>query len=149
MLCYNLWVKANKKNSEIALDLLELERVGRLSQALNLLHPEYSMTWVYRHPKNGCLFPRHKGVNPADFEEIYQVEGREYNIKNISEHENTVFIELVESYPDTERAGFSFRTPEVIVLEFKDGLVVKGRHYCDPNISYEGLSVEQVEKAFL
>lgn len=56
-------------------------------------------------------------------------------------------IEMVESYPDpkTEKV---YKTPLVIILEMKDGKIKRGRHYCDPDLSYLNLSNKQIDKIF-
>ncbi len=43
--------------------------------------------------------------------------------------------EMIESYPDPKTKKV-YKTPMVIVWEFKNGKIFKGRHYCDPQVSY-------------
>lgn len=106
------------------------------------------MTWVYRAPKSGILFPRTSRKN-ATFKEtlrdIYAIKGRQYDVKNIAAGGNAVMIELVESYPVGRRR---YRTPLVLVLEFSHGKVLNGRHYCDPDLSRMKLPKRVVEQAF-
>lgn len=136
-----------EKNIKVALKLLDDERLGRVAEALEKLHDQYSMTWVYQS-NSGEFFPRHDGKQKDDFDEIYEIQDRQYDIKNVSATGDVVFLELVESYPEAGETGRRYNTPEVIVLEFKDGKVRKGRHYCDPKVSYACLSNEQVSQIF-
>jgi len=39
-----------------------------------------------------------------------------------------------------------YRTPQVVVLEMKDGKIKKGRHYCDPDTSFFNLTEEQIRR---
>ena len=131
----------NKK--AIALSILKDEIEGDLLSALSKLHPDYSMTWMY---KGKTLFPRETFKNPDEGKKIYEIKGRKYDIKNIAETKNVVFIELVESYPDLKTKRV-YRTPLVLVLEFQNGKIRRGRHYCDPKISYLHLTESQIKKA--
>ena len=56
-------------------------------------------------------------------------------------------VELVESYPDPDSKKM-YRTPLVLVLEFKDGKIHRGRHYCDPQLSYLYLSAKQIKEIY-
>lgn len=106
------------------------------------------MTWVYRAPKSGILFPRASRKNVAFKEalrDIYTIKGRQYDVKNVAAGGKVVMIELVESYPAGRRR---YRTPLVLVLEFSNGKVLNGRHYCDPNLSRMKLPKRVVERAF-
>lgn len=105
------------------------------------------MTWVFRHPKNGKVFPRTKSDMKAELEEVYPIKGRRYDIKNIAEGKGVVMVELVESYPDPKIKKI-YRTPLVLVLEMRKGKIRKGRHYCDPNLSYLNMTEKQIDKAF-
>jgi len=96
--------------------------------------------------KNQDLFP--STINSSienGLKEVYPIKGRRYDIRNITENDNVVMIELVESYPDPDTSK-TYRTPQVIVLEMVAGKIKKGRHYCDPDISYLDLTEEQIEK---
>ncbi len=135
------------KNIQTVLEILEDERSGRVKQALEKMSSDYSMTWVYQSVA-GDLFPRSESNSVDELEDIYQIKGREYDIKNITEGDEIVMVELVESYPDTE-TGKVYRTPLVLVLEMQNGKIVRGRHYCDPRVSYLYLTEEEVDKAFL
>ncbi|MDZ4345614.1 MAG: nuclear transport factor 2 family protein, partial [Candidatus Binatia bacterium] len=117
-----------------------------VQSALKLLDSRYTMTWMYQE-KNGGLFPRTSPNIRKELEEVYAIKGRQYDIKHIAEGKNVVLVELIESYPDPKTKKV-YRTPLVIVLEMKNGKIRKGRHYCDPNLSYLYLTKQQVEKAF-
>jgi ketosteroid isomerase-like protein len=56
-------------------------------------------------------------------------------------------IEMVESYPDPKTKKV-YRTPLVIVLEMQNGKIRRGRHYCDPDLSYLHLTKKTVERAY-
>lgn len=123
-----------------------MEIKGDVKGACNLITPDYSMTWVYKD-KRGKLFPRTKKNVKTEMKEVYLIKGREYDIKNITENKNVIMIEMVESYPDPKNKKI-YRTPLVIVLEMKNGKIKKGRHYCDPRLSYMYLTKEEVAKVF-
>jgi hypothetical protein len=134
------------KNIQTVLEILEDERSGRVKEALEKMSSNYSMTWVYQ-TSSGELFPRSENNLEKELEDVYQIRGREYDIKNITENDTIVMIELVESYPDSE-TGKVYRTPLVLVLEMQDGKIKKGRHYCDPKISYLHLTKEEIHKIY-
>jgi len=134
------------KNIKIALEILRDEINGDVASAMKKLAKGYSMTWVYKN-KKGVLFPRTSKNIKNELKKVYPIRGRKYVIQNIAEGNDVVMIEMVESYPDAKTKKV-YRTPLVIVLEMKNGKIKKGRHYCDPDISYLYLSKKQVEKAF-
>lgn len=134
------------KNIQIVLGILEDERSGRVKEALEKMSSDYSMTWVYQ-TSSGDLFPKSENNLEKELEDVYQIKDRKYDIKNITENENVVMVELVESYPDQE-TGKVYRTPLVLVLEMEEGKIKKGRHYCDPGISYLYLTQEEVDKIY-
>lgn len=140
--------KINDKNVLIVLGVLADEINGDVRSAMNKLTKDYTMTWVYRHPKNGKLFPRTKKDIKAGLKKVYPIKGRHYDIKNIATGNNVVMVELVESYPDSKTKKV-YRTPLVLVLEMKEGKIQTGRHYCDPNLSYIYLTKKQVAKAYI
>jgi ketosteroid isomerase-like protein len=133
-------------NIQTVLEILEDERSGRVKEALAKMTSDYSMTWVYQK-SNGELFPKSENNMETELEEVYHIKGREYDIKNITESEHVVMVELVESYPDPD-TGKVYRTPLVLVLEMENGKIKRGRHYCDPKVSYLFLSKEEVDKIF-
>lgn len=134
------------KNVKAVLDILKDEIRGDVKSALKKMAAEYSMTWVYK-AKDGSLFPRTKNDVKAEMEEVYPIKGRAYDIQHVAEGKGVVMVEMVESYPDPKTKKV-YRTPVVIVLEMKNGKIKKGRHYCDPRLSYLYLTKKQVKKAF-
>lgn len=143
----NIYMNKLSKNVKIVLSVLKDEIEGDIFSALKKLDKNYSMTWVYRK-KNGTLFPKTKRDIKVEMKEVYPIKGRKYDIKNIAEGKDVVMVELVESYPDPKTKKV-YRTPLVLVLEMKNGKIKKGRHYCDPAISYLYLSKKTVDKVFI
>lgn len=133
------------KNIQTVLDILKNEADGNVFEALKKLSDDYSMTWMYQK-ENGELFPSTSDNVINELDEVYLIKNREYDIRNICEGENVVMIEVVESYPDPD-TGQLYRTPQIIVLEFKNDKIRTGRHYTDPKLSYLELNNEQVDKA--
>lgn len=147
-MCYNKKMKKiYSKNIKTALDVLQDEIRGDWKNALKKLHKDYSMTWVYKAVKTGKLFPTTGNAVKEELKGVYLIKGRKYNIKSIAEGRNTVIIELIESYPDPKTKKV-YRTPLVLVLKFKGGKIITGRHYCDPQISYLHLSKKEVGKIY-
>jgi len=135
-----------EKNIRTALSLLDDEINGDVKSALSKMHPEYSMTWVYKST-NGKLFPRQYASKSDDLRDVYLIKGRGYDIKHVTSREDVVMIEMIENYPDQDTKKIH-RTPQVIVLEFRDGKVLRGRHYCDPQISYLDLDDNMLTDAY-
>lgn len=133
------------KNVQAMLNILQAEIDGDTNKALSMMDKDYTQTWVYKDRK-GNLFPRWK-YNRKELEDVYHIKGRQYDIKNITEGDNVVMVEMVESYPDPKTKKV-YRTPLVIIVEFKDGKIVRGRHYCDPQLSYLFLSKSKVQKVY-
>lgn len=138
--------KKLSKNVRLVLDILQDEVKGDVKAALEKMHPDYTMTWVYQD-KRGKLFPQSEKIKANDLKEVYEIKDRDYDIKNIAESYDLVIVEMVESYSDPKTKK-KFRTPLVIVLEFENGKIKTGRHYCDPRLSYMYLSRKEVAKAF-
>lgn len=138
--------KPISKNLKIALDILEDEVKGDVASAMKKITEDYSMTWMYQ-AKNGTLFPKTGKNIQKELDEIYPIKGRKYDIKNITEGDDVVMIEMVESYPDPKTKK-TYRTPLVIVLEMEKGKIKKGRHYCDPKLSYLHLTEKQIEESY-
>lgn len=133
----------SQKNIETIHEILADEIRGDVAAALEKMHKDYSMTWVYKR-RDGTLFPRVESKDvEAAMKEVYVIKDRKYDIKHILADEHTVIAELVESYSDE---GKTYRTPMVIVWELEEGKIKKGRHYCDPQLSYLDLSQENIEK---
>lgn len=135
---------SNSQNVHIILQVLRDEIEGNVEAALGKITDDYSMTWVYRK-NEGLRFPSTTRDLEAELRDVYHIKGREYDIRNISEGEDVVMIEMIESYPDPD-TGRMYRTPQVLVLEMEQGKIKKGRHYCDPRLSYEELSVVEIER---
>lgn len=131
---------------QAVLTILKNEVDGDVSGAKSKMSSDYTQTWMYQ-AKDGTLFPSYVSSTNGSMEEIYHIKGREYHIYNITESENTVMVECVEQYPD-EKTGKLYRTPEVLLIEFKDGKICRGRHYCDPKISYLALTDEIIDTAY-
>lgn len=134
------------KNIRVVLAILQDEVSGKTKNALKKMTKNYSMTWVYE-TKNGSLFPTTVISKSTDLDDAYTITGRKYEIINITEGENVVMVELIESYPDPQTKKM-YRTPLVLVLEMKQGKIETGRHYCDPRLSYRHLTPAQTKKAF-
>jgi len=132
-------------NLDIVLAILKNEADGDVTAALEKMTSDYSMTWMYRG--KDILFPASQPNVKEELEEIYPIRGRKYRIKNTAEGENVVMVELIESYPDPT-TGKIHQTPLVLVLEMEDGKIKTGRHYCDPKLSYEDLSEEQLKQGY-
>lgn len=130
----------------MVLDILKDEVSGNVSGAMEKMMADYSQTWMYQ-TKDGALFPSDTSIADGSMEDIYHIKGREYHIYNITESENTVMVECVEQYPD-ETTGQLYRTPEVLIIEFKDGKICRGRHYCDPRLSHLTLTDETINAAY-
>lgn len=139
--------KKYSKNIQTVLNILQNEVDGDVSSALKKMAKEYSMTWIYSHPKNKKLFPSTKPDITSEMKEVYPIKGRQYDIRNIAEGKDVVMVELVESYPDPKTKKF-YRTPLVIVLEMERGKIKTGRHYCDPDLPYKHLTNKQTQKAY-
>ncbi len=133
------------KNIKTVLDILKNEADSNVSEALKKMCDDYSMTWMYQKV-NGELFPTTGENVKNELDDVYPIKNREYDIRNICESEDVVMIEVIESYPDPD-TGQMYRTPQVIVLEFKNGKIRTGRHYADPKLSYLELSKDQIDNA--
>ena len=133
------------KNLDTVLAILKNEVDGNVSCALEKMASDYSMTWMYRG--KDLLFPTSRPNVKENLEEIYPIRGRKYRIKNTAEGENVVMVELIESYSDPKTGQFH-QTPLVLVLEMEDGKIKKGRHYCDPKLSYEDLNEQQLQEGY-
>ena len=133
------------KNIELVLEILKNEVDGDIAAALQKMSADYSMTWMYKGKTE--MFPQSTQNAEQEMKEIYPIKGRKYEIKNIAEGEDVVMVELIESYPNSE-TGFLHQTPLVLVLQFEGGKIKTGRHYCDPQTSYETLAPETLDKAY-
>ncbi len=132
----------NSQNTKLILDILRNEVDGDTASALEKMSQDYTMTWMYQ--KGDEFFPKTTPHLESELDEAYIIRGRKYDIRNITESEDVVMIELIESYPDPE-TGKIYRTPQVIVLELVGGKIRTGRHYCDPRLSFADLTEEQID----
>ncbi|MGV7222181.1 MAG: nuclear transport factor 2 family protein [Nitrospinales bacterium] len=135
------------ENLKTVFEILIDEIKGDVKSALSKMTDDYSMTWMHEN-KNGDIFPQTRNNIKSELEQVYHIKGREYDIKNIAEGDNLIMLEMIESYPDT-KTNKVYRTPQVIVLEMRDGKIRTGRHYNDPKLSYLHLSKNQIEKAYI
>lgn len=133
------------RNVQLVLDILKNEVDGDITAALEKMSDDYTMTWMYQGKKE--LFPSSGKDVKKEIETIYAIKGRKYDIRNITENETVVMVEMIESYPDPETKKV-YKTPQVIVLEMENGKIKKGRHYCDPTVSHLELSDESIESGF-
>ena len=131
------------KETEVVLDILKNEVDGNVKEALEKMTEDYSMTWMYKHGE--VLFPSTGKKVETEMKETYRIKGRKYDIRNITQNNKVVMVELIESYPDPE-TGREYRTPLVLVLELEGGKIKKGRHYCDPRVSFLHLTEKQIEE---
>ena len=138
-------------NIKLVLDILQDEVDGDIHAARNKMHEGYSMTYMYKNHR-GQLFPSFVKPTARTMKDIYEMKDRKYQIYNIAEsngnnNKATVFVEMVESYTDSESKK-QYRTPIALVLEIKDQKIYTGRHYCDNDISYEFLNSEKMSEAY-
>lgn len=134
------------KQIQTVLEILKNEAAGNVQSALEKMTDDYQMTWVYEG-RNGDLFPHTEANIKKELDDVYHIKGREYDIRNIAENDNVVMIEVIESYPDP-KTGQVYRTPQTIVLEFENGKIRTGRHYCDPRLSFKKLTKERVNDMY-
>jgi ketosteroid isomerase-like protein len=131
---------------KLVLSILQDEVNGDTKSAISKVAKGYTMTWVEKRGEN--LFPRETTATEDDLEEIYKIKGRKYEIMNISESDNAVMVEMIESYPD-QKTSKAYRTPLVIVLEFENGKIKTGRHYVDSDLSSLYLTKKDTDRAFI
>lgn len=131
-------------NLQLVLEILQAEVDGDVAAALAKMTADYRMTWMYQG--TDTLFPSTSADVAGEMEQVYTIKDREYDIRNVAESENVVMIEVIESYtdPKTKRV---YRTPQIIVLELRNGVIRTGRHYTDPRLSFMELTREQIDVA--
>ena len=139
--------KKLSKNIKTILAILQDEVNGNIKSALNKITKDYSMTWVDLGINGKTLFPSTGKNIKKELEEVYPIRGRQYDIRNITEGNNVVMVELIESFPN-QKTKKVYRTPLVLVLEIQNNKIRTGRHYLDPKISQKHLSKKQIEKAY-
>ncbi len=140
-------MKKRSKNIQTVLDILCDEVNGNILSALKKMTNDYTMTWVDAGIDGKQLFPTTNKNIRKDMKEAYVIKGRQYDIRNIAEGEDIVFVELIESFPNPKTKRV-YRTPLVLVLEMKNGKIRTGRHYLDPRLSGKFLTKTQIEKAY-
>lgn len=140
-------MKKRSKNIQTVLNILQDEVNGDISSALKKMTKNYTMTWVDVGIDGKQLFPTTSKNIQSDMKEAYVIKGKQYNIRNIAEGNDVIFVELIESYPNPKTKKV-YRTPLVLVLEMKNGKIRTGRHYLDPRLSGKHLSKTQIEKAY-
>lgn len=124
------------------------ERQSDSARGLELIHPDFAAIEMCVNSK-GEPFQRVTGQAIRDsIKEVFQISDREYQFVHAmaDEEQQTVMIEFVESYTDPE-TGKRFRTPTVSVVEVKDDLIWRSRHYGDKNLSFMYLPQDQVDEA--
>lgn len=135
------------KNIQTVIDILRDEVDGDIAAALKKMTKDYTMTRVDAGIDGKKIFPTTKKDIRKDMKEAYVIRGRQYDIRNIAEGKEVVFVELIESYPNPKTKKV-YRTPLVLVLEMKNGKIRTGRHYLDPRLSGKHLTKAQVEGAY-
>lgn len=130
---------------KLVTDSFEAERTGNVEWGRCLISDDFKRTAMYIH--NGTVFPVLNGKDlPLELETTYAVKGREFHVWNVAANENTqtVFVELAEVEPS---GGKKHVWPYTLVCQIEDGKIKHTRHYGDPAVWEEGVSVEMVEKA--
>lgn len=130
---------------QTVLDILQNEVDGDVAGAFSKMSGLYSQTWMYKN-KEGDIFPRIEKPTKLDLQSVYHIPGREYHIYNITESLETVMVECIEIYKGVE-TGKVCMTPLVLIVEFDGDKISKGRHYCDPALSYLELDKKIIVEA--
>jgi ketosteroid isomerase-like protein len=133
---------------DLILSSFEAERTSDTEKGLKLLHPDFAVVEMSA-TSQGEPFTRVTGEEIRNsIREVFQISDREYQFVHTLADEvtQTVMIEFVESYTDPD-TGKRFRTPNVSVVEVKDGLIWRSRHYNDKDLSFMHLTQEQIDGA--
>ena len=140
-------MEKRSQNVQTALDILQDEVRGKIASAREKMTDDYTMTWMDKDG-TGTIFPS-TSIGPSDeeMEEAYQMQDRSYTVKNITENGNVVMLELIEQYTDPH-SNETYRTPLVLVLEFEQGKIKRGRHYCDNDVSLSQPSEQTLQDAY-
>lgn len=85
-------------NVSRVLEILQNEVDGDVAAALSKMTDDYTMTWMYKGKEE--LFPESAKNVKTELGEVYQIKGRQYDIRNLVEGGDVVMVELVESYPN-------------------------------------------------
>lgn len=139
--------KRISKNIKVVLEILRDEVRGDIASALKKITKDYTMTWMDSGIDGRHLFPTTRKNIKTELNEAYIIKGRQYDIRNIAEGNNVMFVELIESYPNPKTKKV-YRTPLVLVLEMRGGKIRTGRHYLDPRLSGKYLSQSQIDRAY-
>lgn len=129
------------KNVQLVLEILKDEVLGDVKGALEKMHPEYKVMWIYKRGED--IFPSETVTQTDELEDAYEMINREYDIRHITEGPGVVMLELIESYTDPVSQK-TYVTPLVLVVEIVGGKIKSSKHYCDPKLSYEDLKKEEV-----
>lgn len=126
------------------LNSFEAERTNDVAGGLGALATDFKKTSMVL--SNDILFPQIKGAELVDaVSAAYSIKGREFHVFNTAANEltQTVFVELAEKEP---RGNTVILWPYTLVCQFKDGKIAHTRHYGDPALLKEHLSLEQIQK---
>lgn len=137
-----------KELKELVLKSFEYEKNRDAENNKKLLHSEFVVTEMAMD-NDGTVFRRLQGEKLLEYMDMaFETKGREYEFVSVVANfdTQTVVVEFVESYPDTE-TGKVYRTPQVAVCVVKDGKIYRTRHYMDPRLSYECLDKSDIDKA--
>ncbi len=130
---------------DIVLRSFEAERTNDVKTGRELITDDFKQRSMIIYADG--VFPVFSGGQaPANLEDAYKVDGREFHVWNAAANEETqtVFIELVEVEP---KDGVKRVWPYVLVAKIEDGKIKRSRHYGDPATLKVGVTVEQVQKA--
>lgn len=136
-----------KQLIESVLASFEAERTHDITKNNALLHDSFRVTDMVLG--KGSVFPSLAGDKLQNMiKQAFQIKGREFIFQTIvaDEVQQKVMVEFIESYPD-KKSGKLYRTPQVAICIFKDGLLFRTRHYMDPRLSHEYLSQDAISKA--
>lgn len=137
-----------KELINLVLESFAAEKEGDSRKGLSLIDDDFKVTEMFLIKDKPFISISGEEIRES-IKNVYKIEGREYVFKNVvaDEEKEIVFVEFVESYPDSE-TGEVYRTPQVAVIEVKNGKLHRTRHYTDPHLSSKYLSEEEVDKAF-
>lgn len=139
---------SKKQLIDLTIASFNAERLNDVASNLKIIDKNFKVVDMVMTP-SGCL-PSISGDELKKYMKIaFQVKGREFIFKTViaDEESQTVVVEFVESYPD-QKTQKTFRTPQVAICKFKGGKLYRTRHYMDPRLSYEYLTLEEIETAF-
>ena len=130
---------------EIVINSFEAERTNNLARGKKLISKDFLHRGMFI--SNNQLFPIFSGGDkPVSLDDAYAVEGREFHIWNIAADKKTqtVFVELAEIEPKEDKMVV---WPYVLVCTIEDGKIRRSRHYGDPAIVKQDISLEDVRSA--